>query len=162
MSPDLGVGILRAMGKGTTEPGYKNRNGQVVVRPTHLPGTDHNQYIYVLRCGVCGHEYGANGLTSTSAGAQTVKACSGAPGRVVENPCPEYPGLTLLEIGASRCAREEGAFSYRNCTVAQLGGEVIGMLHAYPVQPEQEGEAGEPLIRSWNPTPDWRCPAATT
>lgn len=61
MSPDLGVGILRAMGKGTTEPGYKNRNGQVVVRPTHLPGTDHNQYIYVLRCGVCGHEYGANG-----------------------------------------------------------------------------------------------------
>jgi ribosomal protein S18 acetylase RimI-like enzyme len=58
---------------------------------------------------------------------------------------PEYPDLTLLEIGARRYAREEGAFSYRNCTVAQLGREVIGMLHAYPVQPEQEGETGEPL-----------------
>jgi hypothetical protein len=49
------------MGKGTTEPGYRNRNGQVVIRPTHLAGTDHYQYIYVLRCGKCGHEYGANG-----------------------------------------------------------------------------------------------------
>lgn len=49
------------MGKGTTEPGYTNRNRQVVVRPTHLPGTDLNQYVYILRCGDCGHEYGANG-----------------------------------------------------------------------------------------------------
>jgi hypothetical protein len=55
------VGILRAMGKGTTEPGYRNRNGQVVIRATHLAGTDHYQYVYVLRCGDCGHEYGANG-----------------------------------------------------------------------------------------------------
>jgi hypothetical protein len=55
------LGILPAMGKGTTEPGYRNRNGQVVVRGTDLPGTDHFQYVYVLRCGGCGHEYGANG-----------------------------------------------------------------------------------------------------
>ena len=59
---------------------------------------------------------------------------------------PEYPGLTPLEIGTRRYARDEGAFSYYNCTVAELCGEVIGMLHAYPmeVQPEQE-EAGEPI-----------------
>ena len=58
----------------------------------------------------------------------------------------EYPGLTPLEIGTRRYARAEGAFSYNNCTVAELGGDVIGMLHAYPmeVQPEQE-EAGEPI-----------------
>ena len=49
------------MGEGTTEPGYRNRNGQVVVRATHLAGNDHNQYVYVLLCGDCGHEYGANG-----------------------------------------------------------------------------------------------------
>ena len=49
------------MGKGTTEPGYRNRNGQVVVRRTDLAGTDHNQYVYVLRCEACGYEYGANG-----------------------------------------------------------------------------------------------------
>ena len=45
----------------TTEQGYTNRNGQVVVGKTGLPGTDHNQYVYVLRCGRCGHRYGANG-----------------------------------------------------------------------------------------------------
>jgi hypothetical protein len=49
------------MGKGTTEPGYRNRNGQVVVRATDLAGTDHHQYVYMLRCGRCGYEYGANG-----------------------------------------------------------------------------------------------------
>jgi len=50
-----------ATGKGTTEIGYRNRNDQVVVLPTDLPGTDHNQKVYVLRCERCSHEYGANG-----------------------------------------------------------------------------------------------------
>ena len=45
----------------TTAPGYENRNRQVVVRPTNLSGTDHLQKVYVLRCGACGREYGANG-----------------------------------------------------------------------------------------------------
>lgn len=45
----------------STQPGYVNRNGQEVIRATGLPGTDHGQYVYVLRCGTCGHEYGANG-----------------------------------------------------------------------------------------------------
>ena len=45
----------------TTEPGYVNRNGQRVVRETGLPGTDHLQFVYVLRCRACGAEYGANG-----------------------------------------------------------------------------------------------------
>ena len=45
----------------TTQPGYRNRNGQTVVCPTGLPGTDHLQFVYRLRCGSCGLEYGANG-----------------------------------------------------------------------------------------------------
>jgi hypothetical protein len=45
----------------TTNVGYRNRNGQVNVRATGLPGTDHSQYVYVLRCEQCLHEYGANG-----------------------------------------------------------------------------------------------------
>ncbi len=45
----------------TTDPGFLNPNGQLVVRPTGLPGTDHLQRIYVLRCDHCGNEYGANG-----------------------------------------------------------------------------------------------------
>jgi Zn finger protein HypA/HybF involved in hydrogenase expression len=45
----------------TTLPGYQNRNRQVVLRGTDLSGTDHLQKVYVLRCGDCGKEYGANG-----------------------------------------------------------------------------------------------------
>ena len=48
-------------GKRTTEPGYKNDNRQVVLRRTDYPGTDHNQYVYVLHCEECDNEYGANG-----------------------------------------------------------------------------------------------------
>jgi hypothetical protein len=49
------------MSKGTTTIGYRNRNSQVVVRKTSLPGNDYGQITYVLRCEACGHEYGANG-----------------------------------------------------------------------------------------------------
>ena len=48
-------------GKGTTEPGFVNDNDQVVVHNTGLPGTDHNQFVYLLRCKHCDNEYGANG-----------------------------------------------------------------------------------------------------
>jgi hypothetical protein len=51
-----GVGAVR-----TTAAGYQNRNGQTVVRSTGLAGTDHGQSVYVLQCGGCRHEYGANG-----------------------------------------------------------------------------------------------------
>ncbi|MDP9193492.1 MAG: hypothetical protein M3P06_17505 [Acidobacteriota bacterium] len=47
----------------TTEIGFINRNRQEVVRKTDLPGTDHGQRIYVLRCGACETEYGTNGST---------------------------------------------------------------------------------------------------
>jgi len=46
---------------GTTERGRTNRNGQTVIRATGRPGNDHLQYVYVLRCGRRGTEYGANG-----------------------------------------------------------------------------------------------------
>jgi hypothetical protein len=45
----------------TTAPGYRNRNGQTVLRSTGLAGTDHGQSVYVLQCGGCKHEYGSNG-----------------------------------------------------------------------------------------------------
>lgn len=45
----------------TTTVGYVNRNGQVVIRDTRLPGTDKNQYVYQLGCSLCGEVYGANG-----------------------------------------------------------------------------------------------------
>ena len=48
--------------KGSTlAPGTENRNRQIVVRPTGLPGTDHGQSVYELRCAICDAHYGANG-----------------------------------------------------------------------------------------------------
>ncbi len=47
--------------RGTTQIGCVNRNRQVTVRATDLPGNDHLQKIYVLQCEHCRHEYGANG-----------------------------------------------------------------------------------------------------
>ena len=57
---ERGAGRARG-GKGTTRPGYRNRNDQVVVRRTETPGNDHNQVVYELECGGCGQRYGANG-----------------------------------------------------------------------------------------------------
>ena len=51
----------RSTDQQTTTAGYVNRNRQTVLRPTRLPGNDHLQFVYVLRCGDCGAEYGANG-----------------------------------------------------------------------------------------------------
>jgi hypothetical protein len=45
----------------STEPGFINRNGQLVIRETDLAGTDHNQKVYQLGCSKCGFTYGANG-----------------------------------------------------------------------------------------------------
>ncbi len=45
----------------TTEPGFRNGNNQIVIRRTDERGNDHNQNVYVLCCGSCSHEYGANG-----------------------------------------------------------------------------------------------------
>ena len=47
--------------KGTTKIGFVNRNGQVVIRNTGLPGTDHNAKVYQLGCSHCGQVYGSNG-----------------------------------------------------------------------------------------------------
>lgn len=44
-----------------TRIGSRNREGQVVMRKTKAGGPE-GQRIFVLRCSVCGHEYGAYGI----------------------------------------------------------------------------------------------------
>jgi hypothetical protein len=44
-----------------TQVGYVNRNEQEVVRRTIKLGNSYGQFIYVLRCQACGHEYGTSG-----------------------------------------------------------------------------------------------------
>jgi predicted nuclease with RNAse H fold len=62
----------------TVRIGYVNRNQQRVIEATGLPGTDHGQSIYVLRCGRCGTEYGNNG--SGNAQRKCPRCQGGAPG----------------------------------------------------------------------------------
>jgi hypothetical protein len=82
------VGKRPAIGKGTTETGDRNRNRQVVIRPTPLASTDHNHYVYVLRCGTCGYEYGANG---SDIHLRRCPNCQGgAPGLPVQKPVDSF------------------------------------------------------------------------
>jgi ribosomal protein S18 acetylase RimI-like enzyme len=64
---------------------------------------------------------------------------------------PKYPGLTPLEIGARRYAREEGNFSYKNCVVAEQGGAVIGMLFTFPIEDgrEADDEPADPILKPY-------------
>lgn len=44
------------------------------------------------------------------------------------------PGEDLLDVGATRYAREGVNFSYENCLIAQAEGRVIGMMHSYAMR----------------------------
>ena len=48
------------------------------------------------------------------------------------------PGEEHIEVGERRYAREGTVFSYRNCTVAERNGEVIGMVVAFPIEPDPD------------------------
>jgi len=45
---------------------------------------------------------------------------------------------SLLDVGERRYAREGVDFSYENCWMAEADGQVIGMLHSYPMFEDPE------------------------
>ena len=77
-------------------------------------------------------------------------ASGGVAGYVWGTLAAEYPGLSLVEIGAQRYAREEGAFSYRNTTIAEIDGAMAGMMHVYKIPdtppPERPDEPEDPVL----------------
>lgn len=66
----------------------------------------------------------------------------------------DYPGLSLLEIGERRYQREDTAFSYQNCLMAEGGGGVLGMMHAYavgaPRDPAPEAQPVDPVLKPYD------------
>lgn len=50
------------------------------------------------------------------------------------------PGQPLEEVGAARYARTGTAFSYENCLLAMRNGEIVGMAHAFPMEPRSPDE----------------------
>jgi len=63
----------------------------------------------------------------------------------------EYPGLSLIEIGERRYARENTDFSYENCIVVESAGAVVGMLHSFamPDTLEPPPEDFDPVLRPY-------------
>ena len=53
------------------------------------------------------------------------------------------PDLSLLEIGEQRYAREDTEFSYQNCVVAEIDGDLAGMLVSFPIE-NVEVDSAEP------------------
>ena len=47
----------------------------------------------------------------------------------------DYPGCTLLEIGAQRYANPDSVFSFRNCTLAVADDTIQGMAMTFAIPP---------------------------
>lgn len=60
------------------------------------------------------------------------------------------PGEDILSVGRRRYEREESAFSYRNCTVVEIEGEVMGMLVAFPMQVDPSEEESDPVLAPYS------------
>lgn len=70
----------------------------------------------------------------------------------------DAPGLSLLEIGEQRYARENTAFSYQNCLVAEKDGSVIGMVHSFAMEEPEEDGAGQevdPVLAPYSELEDY-------
>ena len=61
-------------------------------------------------------------------------------------------GEDLLDVGTRRYAREGVEFSYQNCWMAELDGQVVGMLSAFPMDADPEAAESEdmdPILRPY-------------
>jgi GNAT superfamily N-acetyltransferase len=64
----------------------------------------------------------------------------------------DHPGASLVEIGRRRYARENTAFSYQNCLVAEHEGAIIGMMHAFVIEAADAPAAArdvDPVLRPY-------------
>ena len=60
------------------------------------------------------------------------------------------PGEKLLDVGRRRYRREDTPFSYRNCTVVEMDGEVAGMLVAFPMHCDPGEIESDPVLRPYS------------
>ena len=63
----------------------------------------------------------------------------------------DYPGLSLIEIGERRYARENTDFSYENCLMAKIDGRIAGMMHSYamPAELDPVPQDIDPVLRPY-------------
>jgi hypothetical protein len=65
-------------------PGDVNRKGQILVRKTSLTGSDHNAHVWVMRCSLCGIEYGSNSTDAWERKCPNPKCQGGKPGLAID------------------------------------------------------------------------------
>ncbi|MGF1641952.1 MAG: GNAT family N-acetyltransferase [Rhodospirillales bacterium] len=66
------------------------------------------------------------------------------------------PGETALEAGMRRYARDDVAFSYENCILAEVDGRVVGMAHGFPIDADPDAEPQtNPVLRPYAELADW-------
>jgi ribosomal protein S18 acetylase RimI-like enzyme len=56
----------------------------------------------------------------------------------------------LLDIGQQRFEREDADISYRNASVVEDGGEVVGMMLAYKMLVDTDHVESDPVLRPYN------------
>lgn len=56
------------------------------------------------------------------------------------------PGEDLLDVGQKRYEREDSVFSFRNATIVEQDGVVIGMLVAFPMVVDPEYVEEDPVL----------------
>ena len=61
----------------------------------------------------------------------------------------EHPGQAPIEIGTQRYARENTAFSYQNCVVAEHDGAVVALLHAFVIAASEGDAEVDPVLRPY-------------
>lgn len=66
------------------------------------------------------------------------------------------PGERLRDVGARRYARDGVAFSYQNCLMAERGGTIAGMLHAFPMEQDPDADPeSDPVLRPYSQLEDY-------
>jgi len=60
------------------------------------------------------------------------------------------PGEDILAVGKRRYEREDSVFSYRNCTVVESDGNVVGMLVAFPMHVDPMEEETDPVLAPYS------------
>ncbi len=66
------------------------------------------------------------------------------------------PGETVLEAGTRRYAREDVAFSYENCLIAEQDGATVGMAHSFEEVEDPDSEpTSDPVLKPFSELEDY-------
>ena len=60
------------------------------------------------------------------------------------------PGEDILDVGRRRYEREGTAFSYQNCTIAEVSGRIAGMLVAFPMRVDPAHTEADPVLAPYS------------